>query len=185
MKFSVENRREKQKKESKNLSYVGLENVESKTGRLIDVNKEMTDSDAKLFVKNDVLFGKLRPYLAKVLLTEFDGSCSGEFLVLRGITYVPKFLKYLLLSEGCNKIIVSSTYGAKMPRAEWSFIGNMLFPSTEENEQKRISDFLEKEISKIYNLSSKTKLEIKKLQEFRRSLISLTVTGKIDVTSLA
>src|SRR6185437_1285578 len=56
--------------------YVGLENIESRTGRLISINEEMGDSDAKFFEKKDILFGKLRPYLAKVGLASFEGRCS-------------------------------------------------------------------------------------------------------------
>ena len=48
-------------------------------------------------------------------------------------------------------------------------------------EQKQISNFLDKETMKIDSLISKTELQIEKLQEYRQSLISSAVTGKIDV----
>ena len=79
-------------------SYVGLENIEPQTGKLIDVNDEMEESDAKLFEENDVLLGKLRPYLAKVWLANFNGKCSSEFLVFKGIDYDSKYLSL----SGCN-----------------------------------------------------------------------------------
>lgn len=63
--------------------YVGLENIESFTGRLIETDSPPSDGDAVVFSKEDVLFGKLRPYLAKAYLPNEGGRCTGEFLVLR------------------------------------------------------------------------------------------------------
>ena len=51
------------------------------------------------------------------------------------------------------------------------------------NEQKQISDFLDKQTTKIDSLISKTQTQITKLKEFRQSLISAAVTGKIDVSN--
>jgi len=147
LKFSTFHRTQKSPKNSK-LPYVGLENVEPATGKLLSVNDEMEESDAKKFKKHDVLFGKLRPYLAKVILSDFAGRCTGEFLILKGREYHPKFLQFLLLSDGFIKIVDSSTYGAKMPRAEWEFIGNMKLPIPPLNVQKKLFEFISFETTK-------------------------------------
>ena len=183
LKFSTYLRSNKSRNELDVMSYVGLENVESSTGKLIDVNDEMNDADAKLFKKNDVLLGKLRPYLAKVWLAEFSGRCSSEFLVLKGIDYEPKFLSFLLLSDSSIKTIDSSTYGAKMPRAEWDFIGNMRFPIPPVKEQKQIVKFLDEKILQINKIMKKNNLKIPLLEEYIQSLIFSAVTGKICVTN--
>ncbi len=61
--------------------YVALEYVESWTGRVRLPNNHITfDSQVKRFRRDDVLFGKLRPYLAKVARLSRDGVCVGEFL---------------------------------------------------------------------------------------------------------
>jgi restriction endonuclease S subunit len=65
-------------------TYIGLENIESNTGKYIPSLENMSpESVSKVFYKDNVLFGKLRPYLAKVYSSEFGGICSGEFLVLK------------------------------------------------------------------------------------------------------
>ena len=56
------------------------------------------------------------------------------------------------------------------------FIPNM-------NEQKQIAEFLDKQTKQIDELISKAKSQIKTLQEYRQSLISSAVTGKICVTN--
>ena len=62
--------------------YVALEHVESWTGRLRHAGPDVSfDSQVKYFRSGDILFGKLRPYLAKVTKPASDGVCVGEFLV--------------------------------------------------------------------------------------------------------
>ena len=63
---------------------IALEHVESWTGEIRDPSLDVSlDSQVKRFQAGDVLFGKLRPYLAKVARPDYDGLCVGEFLVLR------------------------------------------------------------------------------------------------------
>jgi len=180
LKFSVFHKTQKSKKNSSTLPYVGLENVESDTGRLIDTDEEMEESNAKLFLRDDVLFGKLRPYLAKVTKPDFDGRCSGEFLVFNGKEYENNFLKFLLISHGSIKTIDASTYGAKMPRAEWEFIGNMVFPIPKKIIQTQIANFLEQKVSKINSDIKNNHKLIKLLKEKKNSIITQTVTKGIN-----
>lgn len=108
--------------------YVALEHVESWTGRLREASLDTTfDSQVKRFLANDVLFGKLRPYLAKVTRPTRDGVCVGEFFVLRarGHALSAPYLEHLLRSKPIIDIVNSSTFGAKMPRADWQFVGSL------------------------------------------------------------
>lgn len=95
-----------------------LEDIESWTGKLISTSDPNNyKNGGKCFQKNDVLFSKLRPYLAKAVYAPFSGVCSGEMLVLRSSSIDHKFLQYHLLSHNFIDEINAATYGAKMPRA--------------------------------------------------------------------
>lgn len=64
------------------MPYVGLENIEPDAMRLVGhVYGRDARSSAIRFSRGDVLYGKMRPYLNKVWVAEFDGLCSAEFLV--------------------------------------------------------------------------------------------------------
>ena len=159
------------------LPYVGLENVESWTGSLLPVDLQaMPDGLANSFRRGNVLFGKLRPYLAKAFCADFDGLCSGEFLVLEPIDYDRRFLLHVLLAEGFVSLVDSSTYGAKMPRANWDFVGGSLFPVPPLDEQRAIAEFLHRETERIDALVEKKRLLIERLEEYRTALITRTVT---------
>lgn len=162
--------------------YIGLENIESKSGRYIKSKEEtFIEGICNYFYKNDVLFGKLRPYLAKCIVTDFDGYCSSELLVMKSLYFTPKLLIYILLDSKFIDLINSSTYGAKMPRASWKFIGNIEIPAYNKQTEAEILYFISNNITKLNNIITKTKSQIQKLKEAKQSLISEAVTGKIDL----
>lgn len=163
--------------------YIGLENIESKTGKYLESNEEefIAEGTSNIFNKNDVLFGKLRPYLSKCIVADFDGVCSSEILVFEPREIIPQLLKYYILNDDFIDLVNSSTYGAKMPRASWDFIGNTYMPYFSLLHQKTIIQYLDNASNKMDSIITKTKKQIKKLKEAKQSLISEAVTGKIDL----
>ncbi|QRF24572.1 restriction endonuclease subunit S [Alicyclobacillus sp. TC] len=140
----------------------------------------MDDSMANICRPGDVLFGKLRPYLAKVVMSEGTYRCTPEFLVLRAYRYQPTFLRYLLLSNAFIDLVNSSTYGVKMPRASWDFIGEIRVPVPPADAQRSISSFLDHETAKLDQLVEKKQRLIELLQEKRQALITQAVTKGLD-----
>ncbi len=164
------------------LQKVGLENIESKSGDFIETNSEFQGEGIR-FIFGDILYGKLRPYLAKVFLCEFEGAAVGDFFVLRSKeNYLPEFIKYRLLSTSFTQISNSSTYGAKMPRVSWEFMSQLFFALPNENEQLTITEYIKSEIAGINSKSKEVEGLIELLKEYKQSLISEVVTGKIKVT---
>src|ERR1035438_8358372 len=170
LKYAVTLVSEKIDAATSDLGYIGLEQVEPWTGRLIATTDGSGSAEglSTQFGPNDVLFGKLRPYLAKVHLANHQGICSGELLVLRPRLLDPRFLRYFLLMNELIDAVNASTYGSKMPRANWEFIGNLpvLIPAI--SEQRTIADFLDRETARIDDLIRFRELEIERLDEMRR-----------------
>lgn len=158
------------------LPYIGLEQIESGTGRLLPLNPDFVPAGVtNRFKSGETLFGKLRPYLAKACNIDFDGLCSSEILTLRTVNYDRRFLLYCFITPGFISLIDSSTYGVKMPRAEWDFIGSCKLPVPPLSEQQRISEFLDVTTNTIDKLIEKKGLLIKKMKERRLGLISRAV----------
>ncbi|MFH0843708.1 MAG: restriction endonuclease subunit S [Bacteroidota bacterium] len=105
---------------------IELEHLEQSTGRLLgSVNSSSQKSSKNVFYKGDILFGKLRPYLKKYWLAEFDGVCSSEIWVLipKKNRTTQRYLFYLIQSDQFVQAANVSS-GSKMPRADWNFIIN-------------------------------------------------------------
>ncbi len=81
--------------------YVGLERIGQGTLTLLGIGKsEEVTSTKRVFSKGDILFGKLRPYFRKVILTDFDVICSTDIFVIKPKEGVyNKWLFYLLASD--------------------------------------------------------------------------------------
>lgn len=159
--------------------YVGLENVQSNSGKFITTEEITPEGISSTFSCGDVLLGKLRPYLAKSWLADFSGICSSEFLVLTSKKINAKFLHYFTLTEEFIKQVDSSTYGSKMPRASWDFIGLLDIP-VPCHESEKIAAFLDHETAKIDALIEKQQRLIELLKEKRQAVISHAVTKGLN-----
>ena len=162
------------------LKYVGMENIASGNGKYIAKDDTNPEGLSTSFSKGDVLFGKLRPYLAKSWLAGFSGICSSEFLVLRSKKVCPQFLNYYTLTDEFINQVDSSTYGSKMPRASWDFISLMDVPVPLDTESVIIANFLDHETAKIDTLIEKQQQLIKLLKEKRKAVISHAVTKGLN-----
>ncbi|MEQ3680871.1 restriction endonuclease subunit S [Alcanivorax sp.] len=181
LKFVVELVNQKQSVDQSDLPYIGLEHIESWTGRKVDGEISQSEGLASTYASGDVLFGKLRPYLAKIYLADTPGLVSSEALVIRPSSDISSsFLKYYFLSRDFINTVDSSTYGSKMPRASWDYIGNLplLIPSAQE--QQAIVGFLDRKTAQIDALIAKKQALLEKLAEQRTALISQAVTKGLD-----
>ena len=163
-------------------TYVGLEHIESWTGRmLLDSQPESVSSVIISFKAGDVLFGKLRPYLAKAARPDFDGVCTSEILALRPVAECSQsYVMYCLLNAPYIRSLDSLTYGAKMPRVSPEQVSSSFTPVPPPPEQHAIADFLDCETARIDALVAKKERLIELLHEKRTALITHAVTKGLD-----
>lgn len=183
LKYVLQLTNKKQLSLNSELLYIGMENIESGTGEFIETNSE-TEGLANYFEANQLLFGKLRPYLAKVYKTRTIGLCSTEFLVYKcPDNLCIDFYHCFLISPEFIKVINASTYGSKMPRANSDFIGNQMILVPPLKEQIEINQYVNKNKNNIKQLIIIYQQQIEKLKEYKTTLIDSAVTGKIKITS--
>lgn len=160
--------------------YIGLENISSYTGEYLSSETEYDSGIYDVYKKGDLLFNKLRPYLAKALIANDDGFCTGELEVISEYKGDKRYLFYYLLSDGFLKMVDASTYGTKMPRANWDYIKNFSIPLLPSKEQQAIADYLDKQCNKIDGIISDLETQIDTLQRYKKSLILETVTKGLN-----
>jgi len=186
IKYNIYEKKVKDTAKNPSTKFIGLEHIESETGKLISSSTlEEIDGESIRFKENNVLFGKLRPYLAKVIKVDFRGSCTGELIVYEtGENIDPKFLFYRLLSKSFIDLVNSITYGVKMPRVDPTQLSNIKIAWPPYFDQTAIINFLDKATAKIDKTIHKIQKKIELLEEYKKSLIHHAVTGKIDVREL-
>lgn len=129
---------------------IGLESVESWSGRLIEESLEPADSEGAEFEQGDILFGKLRPYLAKVWVADRPGTYIGDFIRLRPFRDCdPQFLGYVLRSREVIEAASAESLGTKMPRTEWERLRQLQVPAPPLEVQHQVADYLDRETAEI------------------------------------
>jgi len=165
------------------LSYVGLEHIDSGDVRLKRWGSAGEVRSAKnRFYTGDILYGKLRPYLDKVVLAEWDGISSTDILVLNsnGVAE-PAFVAYALHLDRFIQFAISTTTGVNHPRTSWSSIKVFPLGVPPLEEQRMVAATLHKVDEKIEaEEQRKTALDA-----VFQTLLHHLMTGKVRVHSLA
>ena len=161
--------------------YVALEHIGNNTGQLLlEAELEVLDAPGPGMATSqpgDVLFGKLRPYLAKTWSPEISVYASTELLCLRPNSRAYNdWYKWLMSSQPVIEWGVATSEGTKMPRTSWEKLSALEVAVPPPSTQRAIADFLDTETARIDALIEKKQRLSELLLERRQTLISETVT---------
>jgi len=147
--------------------------------------KDAPSRARRILSKGDTIVSTVRTYLKAIAFIENVQSnliCSTGFAVLTPLSkVVPKYLFYLMRSEKYVNEIVRRSVGVSYPAINASDIGALECAIPNKDEQKYIVEYLDNCTTQIDQLVNDIQTQIQKLKEYRQSLISEAVTGKIDV----
>jgi type I restriction enzyme S subunit len=129
-------------------NYLSIGNIESNTGQLVDFTPTQgreIKSVKHEFTPKDVLYSRLRPYLNKVFLPEFNGICATDLLPLRPKDLIlRKYLAFYLRSPSVVEYASARMQGIELPRLPASELMKLNIPLLSLEEQKQIVETLEK-----------------------------------------
>ncbi len=119
--------------EDSTLPYIGMEDVESESGRIsqsvLDGTNTVGSGTAYYFDSDHILYGRLRPYLNKVAMPSFIGRCSTELIPIRvGRQVLKEYLAIVLRSDKSVSYAMSTYIGARMPRTDLNAFANLEIP---------------------------------------------------------
>jgi len=172
---------EKKKYNGSNLAYVGMEDIESNTGRFLGskIPKSVKSSTFK-FTSEHILYGRLRPYLNKVMLPDFEGHCSSEIFPIKVSKELDRsFLFYWLTQKKIILKIDETCTGTRMPRANMEKVLNFSLVIPPIEEQKRIVEILDKAFEGIAQAEANTRRNLINARELFDSYLK----GVLFVTS--
>jgi type I restriction enzyme S subunit len=142
-----------------------LEDIEKITSNLLQTiyaKDRIPKSSRNRFYKGDVLYGKLRPYLDKVIVANNDGVCTTEMIPLRGyIGITSEYLRLVMKSPYFVSYASESTHGMNLPRLGTDRARLALIPLAPHNEQHR---FVAK-VDELFSLCDRLKERITESQK--------------------
>jgi len=164
----------------KGLYYVGLEHIESQTGIILqklNAKSQNLKSNKFLFDADCILYGKLRPYLNKIALPNFEGVCSTDILPLKPERDKANkyYIAYLLKTKNFVDRANSLCAGANLPRLSPKDLENLKIPLPPLPLQQKFAKIVEqvekmKENVKETNLNSKMLFDSLMQKAFRGEL---------------
>ena len=126
--------------------YVGLENITSngEFERVAAAREAGLKSTKFAFTKVHILYGKLRPYLAKIAAPNFEGICSTDILPIRpGARLDRRYLLHYLRTPGMVAHAASKAVGINLPRLNPKILESFEVPLPSIQEQRRIASVLD------------------------------------------
>lgn len=160
--------------------YVGLQHVESQTMRLLGHGEALdTRSSCLEFSTGDILYARMRPYLNKVWVAEFDGMCSPEFLVFKqreGIN--TQFLALRLNAEDFVAFANLQVSGER-PRADFERLAQFPLRLPPSAEQDRIVRNLQPPLSALERAEKVARRTKQRLQRYRAAVLNAAITGEL------
>jgi type I restriction enzyme S subunit len=150
--------------------YLGLEHIESGvyySSQYGEANEVLADS--YIFHKGALLYGKLRPYLDKCIISDFDGICSTEIIVYSTEPNTSKeYILNVLHSKAFLDYIVDKSFGTKMPRVSHEIISDYELFLPSKKEQNEIVNI----IGNIINQEKRVREQITLSQQIKQELIN-------------
>ena len=172
-------KRNERSKTEEEYNYVSLGHMETGNLKLMGKdNNGQNRSSNRVFKEGDVLYGKLRPYLRKGAIAEFEGICSTDIIPLYSTDKsINEYLIYVVHSKYFVDFAISTMEGTNLPRTSWSDIKKLNIPIPPLEEQKKIANILSSVDSKI----QKKQEQKEKLEELKKGLMQKLLTGEVRV----
>lgn len=159
--------------------YLSLEHVESGSHRILGrgLGSDVGSTKA-VFRRGDVLYGKLRPYLNKVCIPDFDGICSTDFLVFRPSPALDqRLLMHFLSQPGTVEYANHHSSGVQLPRVSFEKLAELEVPIPPLAEQKRIVTKVEELLAQVNAARERLARVPAILKRFRQAVLSAACDG--------
>ncbi|MDR9772425.1 restriction endonuclease subunit S [Rhizobium hidalgonense] len=173
----------------RSMPLIAPNHIESGTGRLLGLEtaaEQGAESGKYLCRQGDVIYSKIRPALAKAVISPTDALCSADMYPMRGrMGLSQQYLFWLLLTPEFTGWSVLEADRVAMPKINRESLANLRLPVPPPAIQTAISNYLDVHTRRFDDLVGEAEKAVGLLQERRSALISAAVTGKIEVRAEA
>lgn len=162
------------------LRYVGMENIEAESGTLLGtMSGEQVQSSSFHFYPGDVLYGRLRPYLKKVVVADFEGCCSTEIFPVRSKECIPSFLQYWFLADDTTNRINATCSGCRMPRANMKDVLSFEISFPDKKEQEEVVQKIKTLCDNALSLQENYQKTLALCEDLKQALLRKAFNGEL------
>lgn len=165
--------------EYQDFPHIAPDNIEKRTGVLLDYNTVAEDkvkSGKHRFYPGQILYSKIRPYLSKVVMIDFDGLCSADMYPIRAKGNT-KFLYYQMLSDDFLEQASSAGSRSVLPKINQKELSRIKMVTTSEEEQEEVARVLDDILPQYQTAREAIEMVIEKIENLKKSILAKAFRG--------
>lgn len=166
-------------------NYLGLEHFISGYGISNYSTGENVKSTKSKFLKGDILYGRLRPYLDKHDIVDKDGICSTDILIFRcnKDISINKYINYFMGTNSFKSYAIDNSQGINLPRVSARVLNELEIPIFTIKEQNKTVEILDNMIDKEFNIDELTTID-ESIEMIRKSILAKAFRGELGSNDL-
>lgn len=164
--------------------HIAPDNIEKKTGKLLayrTIEEDNVKSAKHRFYPGQIIYSKIRPYLSKVVIVDFEGLCSADMYPIE-TDLDTKYLYYYMLSDTFIDFASNSGSRSVLPKINQKELGKINVPVCSINEQKEIVRILDKLLEEEAKIDELTALE-EQIELIKKSILAKAFRGQLGTNS--
>ncbi|WP_412734192.1 restriction endonuclease subunit S [Heyndrickxia coagulans] len=163
------------------LPHIAPDNIEKGTGQLLEyqtIEESKVKSPKHYFKKGQILYSKIRPYLSKVIIAEFEGLCSADMYPIETDLDAKYLFWYMLSPFFVEK---ASTAGSRsvLPKINKKELGNIPIPVPPKETQKKIVRIIESALSREKQTIGYLESIVGLMEKIKQSILSKAFRGEL------
>ena len=161
--------------------HIAPDNIEKKTGVLLEyrtIREDKVKSGKHRFYAGQILYSKIRPYLSKVVIADFDGLCSADMYPVEAKENT-KYLWYYMLSDEFLQQASSAGSRSVLPKINQKELSALRVKITSPDEQKQIVDILDSLFIKEQQAKETAEAVLDQIEAMKKSILARALRGEL------
>ncbi len=174
-------------KEYQDFPHIAPDNIEKKTGVLLEyrtIKEDKVKSGKHRFYAGQILYSKIRPYLSKVVIADFDGLCSADMYPIEAKKNT-KYLWYYMLSDEFLQQASSAGSRSVLPKINQKELSVLKVKMTSPDEQKQIVDILDLLFIKEQQAKKTAEAVLDQIEAMKKSILARAFRGGLGTNDPA
>ena len=165
--------------------HIAPDNIEKKTGILLDYHTIAEDgvkSGKHRFYAGQILYSKIRPYLSKVVIAEFDGLCSADMYPIEAKENV-RYLWYYMLSD--EFLVQASNAGSRsvLPKINQKELSKVRVRMTSLEEQRVLVAILDNIFVKAQQVQEYAGSTLIQIDTMKEAILARAFRGELGTNN--
>ncbi len=171
--------------EYQDFPHIAPDNIEKRTGVLLQYNtiaEDKVTSGKHRFYPGQILYSKIRPYLSKVVMVDFDGLCSADMYPIEAKENT-RYLWYYMLSDNFLEQASSAGSRSVLPKINQKELSKLLVNIPDIDEQKEVVKILDRLLPYEQKVAENAQVVLEQIDVIKKSILFKAFRGELGTNN--